>query len=420
MKTSPTKFILCCFALACVAWGSPLLCRAAQSNLNVFILDPAALENTKARLQRGGGALRSALDKLKRDAAPMLVERNFSVVDKRLVPPSGDKHDYMSLAPYWWANPGTANGLPYVRRDGEINPERDRASDRKSLENMTSGVETLSFAYFFTGREEYAARAAKLLRVWFLDEATKMNPHLRFAQAIPGRSSGRGAGIIETHNLPDLIDAVALLAGSKEWSGNDQRALQAWFDKYLRWLLESAQGRSEAKALNNHSSWYDVQVASFSLFIGKKDLAKNVVSEFAAKRIAKQIESDGRQPYELERTQSWNYSLFNLEAMFSAASIAEKLGVDLWNDQGAEKHGIRKALDWLVPFAADKSTWSHPQVTRLQPEKLAPLLRRAALHYRDPSYEQVLNKISGVNPDQRMNLLYPRDPSESTPNSSSK
>jgi hypothetical protein len=307
-----------------------------------------------------------------------------------------------------------------VRRDGAINPERDHASDRKCLENMTSGVETLSFAYFFTGREEYAAKAAKFLRVWFLDEATKMNPHLRFAQAIPGRSSGRGAGTIETHNLPHLIDAVALLAGSKEWSGNDQRALQGWFERYLRWLLESAEGRSEAKAPNNHGSWYDVQLASFSLFIGKKDLAKNVVSEFAAKRIAKQIEPDGRQPYELERTQSWNYSLFNLEAMFSAASIAEKLGVDLWNDQGAEKHAIRKALDWLVPFASGKSTWSHPQNTRLQPERLAPFLRRAALHYRDPAYEELLNKISGVKPDQRMNLLYPKPPFESTQNSSSK
>jgi hypothetical protein len=307
-----------------------------------------------------------------------------------------------------------------VRRDGEINPERDHASDRKSLENMTSGVATLSFAYFFTGREEYAARAARLLRVWFLDEATKMNPHLRFAQAIPGRSSGRAAGIIETHNLPDLIDAVALLAGSKEWSGNDRRALQGWFESYLRWLLDSAEGRSEAKATNNHGSWYDVQVASYSLFIGKKDLAKNVVSEFAAKRMAKQIEPDGRQPYELERTQSWNYSLFNLEAMFSAASIAEKLEVDLWSDQGADKRGIRKALDWLVPFATGKSTWHHPQITPFQPETLAPFLRRAALHYRDPSYEEVLNKISGVKPDQRMNLLYPKPLSDTIKSSSSK
>jgi hypothetical protein len=420
VKTNPIKCIICCFALACAASGFPLWCRAAESNLNVFILDPVALANAKARLQRGDGALRSALDKLKRDAAPMLVERNFSVVDKQLAPPSGDKHDYMSLAPYWWPNPDTANGLPYVRRDGEINPERDHASDSKSLENMTSGVETLSFAYFFTGREEYAAKAAKLLRVWFLDEATKMNPHLRFAQAIPGRSSGRAAGIIETHNLPDLIDALALLAGSKEWSGTDQQALQGWFERYLRWLSESAEARSEAKALNNHGSWYDVQVASFSLFIGKKDLAKNVVSEFAAKRIAKQIAPDGRQPYELERTQSWNYSLFNLEAMFSAASIAEKLGVDLWRDQGPDKRGIRKALDWLVPFAIGKSTWSHPQITPLQPEKLAPFLRRAGLHYRDLSYEQVLNKISGVKPDQRINLLYPKPLSESTQNSSSK
>lgn len=416
MKANSIKFISCCFVLAYVAFRSPLTCRAAESNLRVFILDPVALENTKARLLRGDSALGPALEKLERDAERLLTGGNFSVIDKWSAPPSGDKHDYMSLAPYWWPNSDTANGLPYVRRDGEANPERNRVSDRQSLEDMTASVRTLAFAYFFTARQAYAAKAAKLLRVWFLNDATTMNPHLRFAQAVPGRSSGRAAGIIETHNLPALIDAVALLAGSNEWRDTDQRALQGWFEKYLRWLLESTHGRSEARASNNHGSWYDVQVASFSLFVGKRNLAQGVVREFAAKRIAKQIERDGRQPYELARTQSWNYSLFNLEAMFSAAAIAQKLGVDLWSDQGAEDRSIRRALDWLVPFAVGKRAWSHPRISPLQPEKLAPFLRRAALHYRDPSYEEVIKKISGIKPDQRINLLYPKCLSKATGN----
>ncbi|MGE5304831.1 MAG: alginate lyase family protein [Alphaproteobacteria bacterium] len=417
VKPGSIKLRACAATLIWFTLGSPLPSQPAESNLNLVILDPSALQMAKDRLQHGDSALRPVLEKLKDDAEPLLAERNFSVVNKQLAPPGGDKHDYMSIAPYWWPNPTTVNGLPYVRRDGETNPERDHVSDRKALENMIAGVETLSFTYFFTGREEYAARAAKLLRVWFMDEDTKMKPHLRFAQAIPGRTPGRAAGIIETHNLPGLIDAVALLSGSPAWSTNEQGALQRWFEAYLHWLLESPAGRTEAKAPNNHGSWYDVQVASFSVFVGKKDLARNVLSEFGKKRIAKQIEPDGRQPHELQRTQSWNYSLFNLEAMFTAASVADKLGVVLWNDQEPDRGGIRKALDWLVPFAIGKKSWTEQQITPWQPQRLAPFLRRAALHYRDLSYERALNAIPGVRTDQRMYLLYFKPLAEITENS---
>ena len=273
---------------------------------------------------------------------------------------------------------------------------------------MVQAVKTLSLGYFFTGREEYAAQATKLLRVWFLEPATKMNPNLRYAQTIPGGNNGRGAGIIETHDLPELIDAVGMLNESKSWEESNQRALQDWFNAYLVWLLESPEGRAEAKAQNNHGSWYDVQVASYALFTGKNELAKKVFNEFPTKRIAKQIEPDGRQPLELERTQSWNYSLFNLEALFDAASIADKLGMDLWNYETQDKRGIRKALDWLLPFATGTKKWSYQQISVWQPEKLAPFLRRAALQYRETFYENALSKLPGVTADQRFNLLYPK------------
>ena len=271
---------------------------------------------------------------------------------------------------------------------------------------MVQAVKTLSLGYFFTGREKYAAQATKLLGVWFLEPATKMNPNLRYAQAIPGGNNGRGAGIIETHNLPELIDAVGMLNESKSWEQSNQRALQDWFNEYLVWLLESPEGRAEAKAQNNHGSWYDVQVASYALFTGKNEFAKKVLNEFPTKRITKQIEPDGRQPSELERTQAWNYSLFNLEVLFNAASIADKLEIDLWDYETQDKRSIRTALDWLLPFATGAKKWSYQQISTWQPEKLAPLLRRAALQYREMAYENALSKLPGVTADQRFNLLY--------------
>ena len=388
---------------------STLSPSAADDDLpRTLIFRSADLIEVRKRLQANDSALLPAFNRLKRDADNALRAGPFTVMNKALPPPGGNKHDYMSIAPYWWPNPNSPNGSPYVRRDGEINPDRDRTSDHRALDTVIESVKTLGLGYFFTSREIYAAQAAKLLRVWFLDDATRMNPNLKYAQAIPGRNQGRGAGIIETHNFPKLIDAVELLHGSPAWDADEQKALQKWFDAYLTWLLKSPEGQTESTARNNHGTWYDVQIASFALFADKKDLARKILAEFGAKRIAEQIEPDGRQPRELERTQSWNYSLFNLDALFDAASLGANVDLDLWNFETPDKRSIRKALDWLLPFATGEKKWSYGQISALKPENLAPFLRRAAVRYQEVSYERAISKLSGVKADDRMQLLYPK------------
>jgi alginate lyase len=376
----------------------------------LLILDANGLVEIKQRLQNRDPALAPAFTKLKRDADRALDVKPPSVTEKKLAPPIGNKHDYVSIAPYWWPNPATPNGLPFIRRDGQVNPERDERSDRQRLENMIQTVQTLALGYFFTEREDYAAHAGELLRVWFLDPSTKMNPHLKYAQAVPGRNTGRGAGIIETHGLAELIDFVSLLNGSKAWLARDHQQWQDWNKEYLNWLVESPEGKAEAKAENNHGTWYDVQVAALAISTARDELAKDRLSEFHRKRIIAQIEADGRQPAELTRTRAWDYSLFNLQALFDAASIAEKLSIDLWRARSDDQRSIRQALAWLVPFATGERKWTYPQITRFQPEKLAPLLRRAAIVYRDPSDEQTIAKLSAPIGDERWQLLYPKLP----------
>ncbi len=396
------------FMFAMVAIGSPESRATAGPLPRLAILDSDGLMQAKKRLQTSDPALGSSFTKLKHDAERALRTEPLSVTDKELSPPSGSKHDYMSIAPYWWPNPGTPGGLPFIRRDGEVNPERDRTPDRQRLEKTIETVKTLALAYFFSAREDYAAHAAKLLRVWFLDPSTQMNPNLRYAQAVPGRNGGRGAGIIETHQLPELIDFVSLLDGSRAWQDQERRQWQNWINDYASWLIESPEGKIEAKAENNHGTWYDVQLAAFGTFTGQVKLAKKILGEFPAQRINGQIQPDGRQDRELARTRAWDYAVFNLEGLFDAASIADKLALDLWNYRSADGRSIRQALDWLVPFALGDRKWSYRQITPFQPEKLAPLLRRASRAYHEPAYERAIGGLKKLTGNERWQLLYPK------------
>ncbi len=348
----------------------------------VYSLRADALERAKQRIH-GGGSSAAAYERLVREADAALQAGPFSVMDKRRVPESGDRHDYVSMGPYWWPDSSKPNGLPYIRRDGERNPEVSSDYDAPRFGALTGAVTTLSLAYYFTIDEKYAAHAALLLRVWFLDPATRMNPHLQYGQRIPGITEGRAAGIIETRRLVDLVDAIGMLERSPAWTDADARGMRAWMAAYRQWLLTSEIGKEEQRARNNHGSWYDAQVAALALFTGDTALARSTIEASKTRRIAAQITPDGRQPYELVRTRSLGYSVMNLEGLCRLAELGRHVGVDLWSYEAPSGGSIRKALFLVL------------------------LLERARIAYGD-GYGEALRKIPGdLVRSHRAQLLYP-------------
>lgn len=370
----------------------------------VFTLDGQMLAAVKTRIAAGEPAFAAPLVRLRREADQALTEGPWSVVEKTTVPPGGDKHDYLSLARYFWPDPAAPDGLPYISRDGEVNPEIFTIPDHRHFDALLANVPTLALAWYLTGEERYAGHAAGLLRTWFLDEETRLNPHLRYAQGIRGLNDGRPTGLIEARELALLVDALGLLAGSAAWCASDRQGMDRWLGEYLAWLVESDLGRAEARQANNHGTYYDAQVAALALYLGEDGLAGAVAGK-APGRIATQIEPDGRQPLELARTLAWHYSLFNLQALYRLARLGEHVGLDVWHFRTPDGRSLRAATDFIVPYVQGK-LWNYAQILPQEFGLAFAVLCQAAVKYDCPAYYHAALAAPGVDPaTDRVRLL---------------
>lgn len=331
------------------------------------VLDGNQLLRTKFAALVGERTAKTALGNLLTQAKTDLTAGPWSVTTKKQVPPSGDKHDYLSLAPYWWptTEPTAENpwGCPFVQKDGQRNPIVDEITDHAYRGDAFAAIYRLALAWYYTGDARYAQRAALDLRTWFLDAATKMNPNMNYAQGIPCKVDGRGIGIIEfSYTLTQVVDATAILAtGAPGWTPTDQAGMTGWYTQFLTWLRTSKNGTDEAKAQNNHGSFYDMLAAALALGTGQRDLAKTITQDAGPNRIAAQINADGYQPAEASRTRSWHYSNFNLVALTRLAQIGKHVGVDLWHYTAPSGATLFKAVDFLIP-AATTGQWPYPEL----------------------------------------------------------
>jgi len=393
IQISPQKNLLLFFATITIN-------AAIAQSPKVFLMDANRLVDLKKKVQQNDKQVLQLIDGLKKQAEDALKMNPVSVMDKELTPVSGNKHDYMSQAPYFWYDSTKPNGLPYIRRDGVRNPEINKITDRTYIGRLENATRILSLVYYLTGDNKYADKAAILLRHWFINEATKMNPHLEYGQAIPGINHGRGIGIIETRTLIGIVDAVGLLEGSVSWTTTDTKAMQDWYAKYLDWLLTSKNGRDEHAAKNNHGTWYYAQAIDFALFSGNKELAGKLAEE-SKMRLDSQLTKEGEQPLELDRTNGLGYSTMNLQGWFDGAKLAEKAGVDLWKYKTPNGASIRLALDWLMPYALGEKKWTYQQIGEYNKREIYALLLQAGNKFQGTNYKAYAEQ----KPDQEINDL---------------
>jgi hypothetical protein len=393
-----TYFLLSFFAINTLA-------QSTERQTTVVDFDKVMM--VKNSLKKGEKTYQKAYNSLIKSANNALTEELTSVMQKTQTPPSSSKHDYLSLAPYFWPDPNKSDGLPWIRKDGQVNPlTRGVNVDEPVKDIMMDNTKDLAFANFFSDDPKYAKRAVQILQTWFLNEETKMNPNLNYGQGIPGVNTGRGFGIIEFTGLIDIITSIELLKINNSIDIQTETEMKNWLSEYANWMQTSTIGLQEKATANNHGSWYDAQLVAILTYL-KKDAEAKIVLENFKKRITEQIDSEGKQKHELERTKSLSYSIMNLKAHTQVAYFGKVHGVDLWNFTALTGGSIQKAYDFLTPFALGTKTWERQQLGSLEDEldKLKYLFLFAGGRFNAKDYCGYASKVKSLNNKEL--LLYP-------------
>jgi hypothetical protein len=353
-----------------------------------------------------------------KEAAWALDQLPVTVTSSASIRSAGGVHDFFSEGDYWWPDPRHVDS-PYIQRDGMTNPD-NFVDHRRSMIRFSRVMGALASAYLINPDERYAEQAFRHARAWFMDVETLMSPHLRFAQAIKGRFTGRGIGIIDTIHLLEVARALQVLENSKAALKTDYIIFRNWFADYLAWLTTHPYGLDESRALNNHGTCWTMQVAGFSAFTGNDSLLQVCRERFQDIHLPGQMAADGSFPKEIARTKPYGYSLFNLDAMVMICQVLENsrgtrheargtsdkrrvtsdkgggMRGDLWSVTIDGGRSIRKGVDFLLPYVRDKKQWPFKQDVMYWDEwpVAHPFLLFSAIAYQDESIFQTWAELN--------------------------
>ncbi len=270
---------------------------------------------------------------------------------------AGGRHDFYSEGDYWWPDPTNPDG-PYIQRDGETNPD-NFVAHRHAMVRFSRIAGAMASAYLLTDDEKYAKQVMIHSKAWFTDTATLMNPNLLYAQAIKGRVTGRGIGIIDTIHLMEVAQALLKIRNAACVDAAEWDAIRQWFTDYLAWLMTHPYSEQEKKATNNHATCWAMQVASFAKLTDDQQILEMCRNRYKEVLLPNQMADDGSFPREIGRTKPYGYSLFNLDAMTTLCQILTDKDNDLWNFTTTKGQNIAKGIEFMYPYTADKVLWPH-------------------------------------------------------------
>lgn len=359
-----------------ISRDSQVPATSLNSSTPILFLSQNQLIQLKTQYENKSPQIEKTMKRLRTQADAALKQGPWSVTFHASKAVSKNPHDYYSEGPYWWPDPADSTA-PYIRRDGEVNPTHFTAH-RQALNQLCEAILTLGMAGCFFNEKQYVDRAAEIIHIWFISPATKMNPHLEYGQAIFGRTTGRGIGIIDSRPLIQAVAGFQFLAQTGWWPDKDQSAVKEWINTYLKWLTTSSKGLDEKMHGNNHSTWWAAQAASFALYLADQQTSEMIWEHYRNFLVPHQMKPDGSCPLEEERTKSLSYSVMNLDGFAIICRLAQVNGVDLWHYQTPEGAGMAPSIKYLLPYFMNPQSWDKQQISAFHPHRNALLIFAAA------------------------------------------
>lgn len=290
-------------------------------------------------------------------ADAMLKEKPVTVTSSSCKRSAGGTNDFYSEGDYWWPDPNHPNG-PYIQKDGQTNPG-NFVDHRLAMIRLSEITATLTSAWMLTGKQKYADQALKHLNTWFVNKSTRMNPTMLYAQAIWGRFTGRGIGLIDAYHLVEVAQSAKILINYHAIGEKDAAQIKAWFSSFLSWMTTHPYGIDEMNAKNNHGTCWAVTVSAMADLTGNEEVRRMCTERFKTVLLPTQMDADGSFPQELKRTKPFGYSLFNIDAMCNLAQILSTTEDNLWEFKTEDGKSLRKGMEFIYPYIADKSTWPY-------------------------------------------------------------
>ena len=374
-----TSFILCIFALYAVA--------------DTTIATVPAELMAKAKVKASSGA-EKRLVQLAQEKSAFIKEPFLSVVNNKvLVAASGDPHDYISVGPYFWPDPSKPDGKPWIEKDGQFNPTRTQYDNGK-MSKMAYRTEICALLWHFKRDKEAAEYAVKQLEYFFVAPETRMNPHLKYGQSVPGKVDGRPAGMIDALELLKVIDAVSMLSDYPGYTKELHAGLQKWFKQYATWMRTDKMAKKDWPVRQNHGLSYHTQIAAYMAFAGDMGAARGHLN-ILKKRIVESIREDGIQPAEVRRTNGWSYSNYALMIIMQGVGVGKNIGFDLLNAEELSGIRVRAAVDYLIQFIKNPEKWPYKEIIGFSANRLSQILAQMYYHTGEKRYLDAYNSISG-------------------------
>ncbi len=376
---------------------------------NRSILDMIQMKKIRTSIASPGSKYHITYMNLLERANQSLRVKPLSVMDKKMVPPSGDKHDYMSIGTYWWPDKSKPDGLPWIRKDGQANPQLSSlATDGGTYKVLKEHTFPTALAYFYSQDPKYAKKTADFLKTWFTSPETGVNPNMNYGQGIPGCAEGRIYGIIDySLRMQYYLNSIDLIRDSEFWTVEDDRRMDEWLKKYLHWVTTSKQGIGAKNAENNHATWWYAHVALIQYYLGEKNQALNTVEEAFKTKFPHNFVKDGSQPHELKRTLSFSYSRMNLVGWIQMCRIAELCGESkYWHYQAPNGATLKAGIIFILPAVYGK--WAYTNIKTIKPVIALEVLNDGYKVYQDPKILDAINAIPMKEQETSIyNLAYP-------------